>query len=90
MLVMVFKCLNLSPGETPPPQTHVEDEFLFGAPASSEEASESLLKSELFLFWWVVILEDGLKDPLAWWKKHVCQYPHVGFLAWQILGIPRS
>jgi len=50
MLVVVFKCLNFSPGETPPPQTHVEDEFLFGALASSEKASESLLKSELFSF----------------------------------------
>ncbi len=50
MLVMVFKCINPSLAKTPPPQTHVEDEFLFGALASSEEASESLLKSELFLF----------------------------------------
>ncbi len=50
MLVMVFKCLNLSPVETFPPQTHVEDESLFGALASSEEANESLLKFELFLF----------------------------------------
>jgi hypothetical protein len=50
MLVVVFKCLNPSPAEAPPLQTHVEDEFLFGAPTSSEEASESLLKTELFLF----------------------------------------
>ncbi len=50
MLVVVFKCLNLSPAKTPPPQTHVEDESLFGALAFSEEVSESLLKSQLSLF----------------------------------------
>jgi hypothetical protein len=68
----------------------VEDEFLFGAFTFSEEVDESLLKSELSLFWQVIIPEDDLKDPLAWWKKHECQYPHVGFLARQSLGIPRS
>jgi hypothetical protein len=87
MLVMVFKCLNPSHVKTPPPKIHVEDESLFGALASSEEANESLLKFELFLFQQVVILEDDLKDPLASWKKHECQYPQVGFLAQQILGI---
>jgi hypothetical protein len=65
MVVMMFKCLNLSPAETPPPQTHVENESLFGAPASSEEVSGSLLKFELFLFRQVVIPKDDLKDPLA-------------------------
>jgi len=46
-------------------QKHVEDESLFGALASSEEANESLLKFELFLFQQVVILKDDLKDLLA-------------------------
>jgi hypothetical protein len=49
MLVVVFKCLNPSLVKTPPPQTHVEDESLFGVPASNE-VNESLLKFELFLF----------------------------------------
>jgi hypothetical protein len=51
----------------------VEDESLFGVPTSNEEASENLLKFELSLFRWIVIPEDDLKDPLAWWKKHECQ-----------------
>jgi hypothetical protein len=50
MLVVVFKCFNLSRAETPLPQTHVEDESLFGVPTSNEEASENLLKFELSLF----------------------------------------
>jgi hypothetical protein len=50
MLVMVFKCINPSPTKTPPPQTHVKDESLFGTHAFSEEVNESLLKFELFCF----------------------------------------
>ncbi len=50
MLVVVFKSLKPRLAKTPPPQTHVEDEFLFGAFTFSEEVDESLLKSELSLF----------------------------------------
>jgi hypothetical protein len=49
MLVMVFKCFNPSLIKTPPPHTHVENEYLFGALASDEKANESLLKFESFL-----------------------------------------
>ncbi len=49
MLVEVFECLNPTLAKTPPPQTHVEDEFLFGV-LTSNEVNESLLKFELFLF----------------------------------------
>jgi hypothetical protein len=65
MLVVVFKCLNPSPANAPPPQTHVEDESLFGVLASSEEINENLMKFELFLFRRVIIPEDDLKDPLV-------------------------
>jgi hypothetical protein len=86
MLVMVFKCLNPSLKNTSSINT-CGNEFLFGAFASDEKVNESLLKFELSLFWQVVILKDDLKNLLAWWKKHECQYPNVGFLARQILGI---
>jgi hypothetical protein len=55
MLVVVFKCLNPSFVKIAPPQTHVENEFLFAAPASNEKVNESLLKFELSLFRQVVI-----------------------------------
>jgi hypothetical protein len=65
MLVVMFKCLNPSLAKTSPSQTHVQNESLFGVPASSEEANESLLKFELSLFQQVIIPKDDLKNPLV-------------------------
>jgi hypothetical protein len=28
-------------------------------------------------------------DPLSWWHKHENYFPNIGFIAKQILGIPR-
>jgi hypothetical protein len=36
-----------------------------------------------------VVLVKDLKSPLPWWKTHESQFPNVGFLARQTLGIPR-
>jgi len=37
-----------------------------------------------------MVSQKELKSPLAWWKTHESQFPNVGFLAKQILGILRS
>jgi hypothetical protein len=90
LLVVVFKSLNLGHPQPPPPNPIVLNDPLFGEPTSTEEANESLLKSKLSLFHWIVVLEEDLKSLLAWWKTHESQFLNVGFLTKQILGIPRS
>ncbi len=89
LLVMVFKSLYPCHPQTPPPNPLLDDS-LFGELASIEEVNEGLLESELSLFCRIVVLEEDLKSPLAWWKTHESQFPNVGFLARQILGILKS
>jgi hypothetical protein len=60
---------------------------LFSELTSIEETSEGLLKFELSLFRWIVVSYKDLKSPLAWWKTHESQFPNVGLLTRQILGI---
>ncbi len=30
------------------------------------------------------------ENPLIWWAQHVVQFPHVSFLAFEVLGIVES
>jgi hypothetical protein len=87
LLVVVFKSFYPCYPQTPLPNPLVLDDLLFGESTSIEEG---LLKSKLFLFCQIVVSKEDLKSPLAWWKTHESQFPDVGFLARQILGIPRS
>jgi len=90
LLVVVFKSLNLGHPQPLPPNPIVFNDPLFGELTSTKEANESLLKSKLSLFHWIVVLEEDLKSLLAWWKTHESQFLNDGFLTKQILGIPRS
>jgi hypothetical protein len=87
---VVFKSLNPSHPQTPSLDPLVPNDLLFGKPTSTKEASEDLLKSELFLFCRIVISKEDLQSLLVWWKTHEFQFPNVGFLARQILGILAS
>jgi hypothetical protein len=89
-LIAIFKSLNHGHPQTPPLDPLVLNDLLFGESASTKEVSEGLLKFELFLFCWIVILEQDLQSPLVWWKIHESQFPNVGFLARQIFGIVGS
>ncbi len=84
---MVFKSFNPSHPQTPPLDPLVSNDLLFGESTSTKEANEDLLKFELFLFCRIVISKEDLQSPLVWWKTHEPQFPNVGFLARQILGI---
>jgi hypothetical protein len=90
LLVVFFKSLNFGHSQPPPPNPIVLNDPLFGELTSTEEANESLLKSKLSLFHWIVVLEEDLKSLLAWWETHESQFLNVGFLTKQILGILRS
>jgi len=68
LLVVVFKSLNPNHPQTCPLDPLVPNYLLFGEPASTKEASEGLLKSELFLFCQIVISKEDLQSPLVWWK----------------------
>jgi hypothetical protein len=57
------------------------EENMFGVGVSIEESSQALVTRELYLF-------RRLSIPsLAWWRMHEGQFPNVGFLAKQIIGI---
>jgi hypothetical protein len=90
LLVVVFKSLNFGHLQPPPPNPIVLNNPLFDELTSIEEGNESLLKSKLSSFHWIVVLEEDLKSLLAWWKTHESQFLNVGFLTKQILGILRS
>jgi hypothetical protein len=44
-----------------------------------KKTNERLLKSKLSLFCHIIVLEEEMKSPFAWWKKHECQFSNVGF-----------
>ncbi len=68
-----------------------EDETdMFGVGASMEKNSWALITRELSLFWRLDIPPPMCVDPFAWWKTHEGQFPSVGILAKQVLGIPGS
>ncbi len=58
--------------------------------ASTEEFSRSLVTGELYLFKKLSILSFACANPLAWRLTHEGQFPNVGFLVKQILGIMGS
>jgi hypothetical protein len=64
-----------------------EEGNMFGVGASLEESSCALVVGELSLFKRLSILASTCVDPLSWWWCHENQFPNVGFLAKQILGI---
>ncbi|KAG0556897.1 hypothetical protein KC19_11G087000 [Ceratodon purpureus] len=91
-LVTVFKQLNPSsienaPALSPSSKDSVDDNSLFGSTASNDEAIVGHLKAELSLFRRLHIDPKECENPLAWWKDREVQFPNVGFLARQILGI---
>ena len=49
-----------------------------------------MLKSELILFRKRFVPADKDIVPLVWWRDNALQFPHVLFLARQILAIPDS
>lgn len=69
---------------------HVSQTSLFGAPASTAEASKGLLLGELSLFRRLVVEPINVACPLLWWKEHESRFPTVAFVARQFLGIPGS
>jgi uncharacterized Tic20 family protein len=60
---------------------------MFGVGASMKEFSQALVIGELFLFRRLVIPLLMCANPLIWWKTHEGQFPNVGFLGKQVLGI---
>jgi hypothetical protein len=63
------------------------EENLFGVGASIEESSQALVIGELSLFGRLSIPSFACAYPLAWWWMHEGQFPNVGFLAKQTLGV---
>lgn len=91
-LVTVFKQLNPSsvenaPALSPTSKDSFDENSLFGSTASNDEAIVGHLKAELSLFRRLHIDPKDCENPLAWWKDREVQFPNVGFLARQILGI---
>lgn len=91
-LVTVFKQLNPgsvenAPALSPASKDSADENSLFGSTASNDEAIVGHLKAELSLFRRLHIDPKDCENPLAWWKDHEVQFPNVGFLARQILGI---
>lgn len=91
-LVTVFKQLNPSsvenaPALSPASKDSFDENSLFGSTASNDEAIVGHLKAELSLFRRLHIDPKDCENPLAWWKDREVQFPNVGFLARQILGI---
>nr|XP_024359895.1 uncharacterized protein LOC112274515 isoform X1 [Physcomitrium patens] len=94
-LVTVFKQLNPSSVEnvsalSPTSKDFFDENSLFGSSASHDEAIVGHLKAELSLFRRLRIDSKECENPLAWWKDREVQFPNVGFLARQILGIVGS
>jgi hypothetical protein len=64
-----------------------EDNNIFGVNVSIEKFSYVFVVGELYLFKRLFIVPIACVDPLACWCIHETQFPNVGFLAKQILGI---
>ncbi|KAJ7552447.1 hypothetical protein O6H91_06G055400 [Diphasiastrum complanatum] len=76
LLVTCFNRLNPRAQTTQPLEHDVADS-LFGHQASDEEATTSLVKSELSLFRRLNIPLEECSSPLQWWKDHEVQFPNV-------------
>jgi hypothetical protein len=64
-----------------------ENNNIFGVNVSIKESSYVFVVGELSLFKRLFIVLATCVDPLTWWCIHKTQFPNVGFLAKQILGI---
>ncbi len=64
-----------------------EDNNIFGVSVFIEKKSYVFIVGELYLFKRLFIVPTACVDPLAWWCIHETQFPNVGLLAKQILGI---
>jgi hypothetical protein len=47
----------------------------------------STLKNKPQLFQCLPMQSTNYEIPLVWWAQHVMQFPHVSFLAFEVLGI---
>jgi hypothetical protein len=54
---------------------------------TNEEMDLSIVKKQINHFLVKKLIEEECKNPLAWWKLHKVQFPNIGFVAQQILGI---
>lgn len=92
MLIKVAAVLSPAPGAhlAIPTITQVSPTSLFGAPASTAEASKGLLLGELSLFRRLVVEPTNVACPLMWWKEQESRFPTVAYVARQFLGIPGS
>ena len=90
LLVKVSRLLNPSLENNLVPTLEATTDSLFGHTSSTEEASEGMLKSELILFRKLFVPAEKDIAPLAWWRDNAPRFPHVSFLARQILAIPGS
>lgn len=79
-LVVVFRLLSPNNANLLPQEPNLAlDDSLFSVIDSTKETSEKLLKSKLSLFCHIVVLEEDMKSPFAWWKKHECKFSNVEF-----------
>ena len=90
LLVKVSRLLNPSFENNLAPTLETKTDSLFGHTSSIEEASEGMLKLELILFWKLFVPTNKDIAPLAWCRDNAPRFPHVSFLARQILAIPGS
>jgi hypothetical protein len=58
---------------------------LFDIPTSIKEANDIMLTSKIFLFWYIVMLEEEVVQLLKWWKAHLVMFLHVSFVNKHIL-----
>jgi len=54
-----------------------------------KESALGLLKAEFSLLKKIVVPIDAF-SPLIWWAKHQQQFPNIGYLARQVMGIVGS
>ncbi len=67
-----------------------DDESIFGAMTSKEAILNGLLKNELSLVHCLHVKLENYLLPLIGWNSHEIWFPNMSFVAWQILGIPKS
>ncbi len=89
LLLQVYLHLNPMKAITDP-ITIEDDDYLFGHIVFIDDAIMSTLKNELQTLQQLCVRSTKIKNPLVWWATYVMQFPHVSFLAHQVLGIVGS
>ncbi len=64
-----------------------DDDNFFGKNIYNDDAIMSTVRNELHLFYWLIVGLVEIENPLRWWVNHAMQFPHVSFLACQMLRI---